>query len=241
MNKYRAGGPSKATATTLCQKWSLHQERPYTSRPSRSQQLSNPKLAPKLSATLPPPETKTAAKPDANLKEGESHREIANVQGARPSILLNGSAEGLFHLILPTLFPQYLLVALCLGPAPRLRGETCIVTTDCKDESGELIEDGRLPMTERNPAPKTALEAIKHNLITRLAVVARDLSRLQEELGVEVIALLAEMLTKASGGDHALALRIEDKLFRTQDPQPQLLHRDKLGSEVLVHTLSGWQ
>ncbi|KAL9527114.1 hypothetical protein SMMN14_09368 [Sphaerulina musiva] len=61
MNRYRFGGPSKATATTLCQKClkrghytyectSAQQDRPYTSRPSRSQQLSNPKLAPKLSA-----------------------------------------------------------------------------------------------------------------------------------------------------------------------------------------------
>lgn len=41
------------------------QERPYISRPSRSQQLSNPKLAPKLSATLPPPDTKPTAKADA--------------------------------------------------------------------------------------------------------------------------------------------------------------------------------
>lgn len=35
---------------------SAQQDRPYTSRPSRSQQLSNPKLAPKLSAVLPPVE-----------------------------------------------------------------------------------------------------------------------------------------------------------------------------------------
>ena len=74
------GGRSKATATTLCQKClkkdmsttlsdhasanisarhysyeckATTQERPYTSRPSRTQQLINPKLAPKLMSDVP--------------------------------------------------------------------------------------------------------------------------------------------------------------------------------------------
>ena len=85
MNRYTKGatigGPSKATASTLCQKWlkrdtytlpmymtsnanyplshysyeckAAAQERPYVSRPSRTQQLLNPKLAPKLMSDVP--------------------------------------------------------------------------------------------------------------------------------------------------------------------------------------------
>ncbi|KAF2766402.1 hypothetical protein EJ03DRAFT_178825 [Teratosphaeria nubilosa] len=60
MNRYaRSSGPSKASATTLCQKClkkghysyectASQQDRPYTSRPSRTQQLLNPRLAPKI-------------------------------------------------------------------------------------------------------------------------------------------------------------------------------------------------
>ncbi|CZT20967.1 uncharacterized protein RCC_06828 [Ramularia collo-cygni] len=66
MNRYKTGGPSKASVTTLCQKClkrghysyectASKDDRPYVSRPSRSQQLLNPKLAPKLSAVLPEP------------------------------------------------------------------------------------------------------------------------------------------------------------------------------------------
>ncbi|KAL1302137.1 hypothetical protein AAFC00_002571 [Neodothiora populina] len=57
-------GGSKASSTTLCQKClkrghysyeckSATQERPYQSRPSRTQQLLNPKLAPKLTNAAP--------------------------------------------------------------------------------------------------------------------------------------------------------------------------------------------
>ncbi|KAH7350863.1 zinc knuckle-domain-containing protein [Rhexocercosporidium sp. MPI-PUGE-AT-0058] len=68
MNRYARGptigGPSKATATTLCQKClkkghysyeckAVVQERPYVSRPSRTQQLLNPKLQPKLTSEAP--------------------------------------------------------------------------------------------------------------------------------------------------------------------------------------------
>lgn len=68
MNRYRNApglrGPSKATASTLCQKclkrghYSYEctvtaQERPYQYRPSRTQQLQNPKLRPQLSTDVP--------------------------------------------------------------------------------------------------------------------------------------------------------------------------------------------
>jgi hypothetical protein len=85
MNRYTRGatigGPSKASASTLCQKClkrdtytpllcmtleancylrhysyeckAAAQERPYVSRPSRTQQLQNPKLAPKLMSDVP--------------------------------------------------------------------------------------------------------------------------------------------------------------------------------------------
>jgi len=59
-----SGGPSKASPQTLCQKClkkghysyeckATTQERPYASRPSRTQQLNNPKLAPKLLSDIP--------------------------------------------------------------------------------------------------------------------------------------------------------------------------------------------
>ncbi|KFY29129.1 hypothetical protein V493_02518 [Pseudogymnoascus sp. VKM F-4281 (FW-2241)] len=67
MNSYRGstiGAPSKATPSTLCQKClkrghysyeckAIAQERPYVSRPSRTQQLFNPKLVPKLTNDAP--------------------------------------------------------------------------------------------------------------------------------------------------------------------------------------------
>ncbi|CZS92304.1 uncharacterized protein RCO7_00796 [Rhynchosporium graminicola] len=51
-----SGAPSKASATTLCQNYeckAVIQERPYVSRPSRTQQLLNPKLQPKLTSDVP--------------------------------------------------------------------------------------------------------------------------------------------------------------------------------------------
>ncbi|PQE23975.1 zinc knuckle-domain-containing protein [Rutstroemia sp. NJR-2017a WRK4] len=69
MNRYHGvnrgstiGGPSKASPSTVCQKClkkdnyeckANAQERPYVSRPSRTQQLLNPKLVPKLSSDVP--------------------------------------------------------------------------------------------------------------------------------------------------------------------------------------------
>lgn len=105
MNRYSSSGPSKATTTTLCQKClkrgrvpkksetshmlintghfsyectASNQDRPYVSRPSRTQPLLNPKLAPKITeaplkspvaATTTPAGTKTlASSPRAHLK-----------------------------------------------------------------------------------------------------------------------------------------------------------------------------
>jgi len=69
MNRYHKpggsyGGPSKASPNTLCQKClkrghysyeckASAQERPYVARPSRTQQLLNPKLLPKLTSDVP--------------------------------------------------------------------------------------------------------------------------------------------------------------------------------------------
>ncbi|SLM34099.1 hypothetical protein BGHDH14_bgh01719 [Lasallia pustulata] len=58
------GASSKATPQTLCQKClkrghfsyeckSAAQDRPYVSRPSRTQQLADPKLVPKLASDIP--------------------------------------------------------------------------------------------------------------------------------------------------------------------------------------------
>lgn len=63
MNRSR-GGPSRATPQTLCQKClkkghysyeckAAAQQRPYVTRPSRTQQLANPELIPKLSSDTP--------------------------------------------------------------------------------------------------------------------------------------------------------------------------------------------
>ncbi|TVY38302.1 hypothetical protein LSUB1_G003692 [Lachnellula subtilissima] len=56
MNRYprppTGGGASRATAATLCQKC-LKKDRPYVPRPSRTQQLLNPKLVPKLTSDVP--------------------------------------------------------------------------------------------------------------------------------------------------------------------------------------------
>ncbi|KAF4313468.1 hypothetical protein GTA08_BOTSDO00256 [Botryosphaeria dothidea] len=50
------GGRSKATPSTTCQNYECKasaQERPYLSRPSRTQQLLNPKLKPQLTSDVP--------------------------------------------------------------------------------------------------------------------------------------------------------------------------------------------
>jgi len=93
------GGPSKGTpANVQCQKClkrghysyeckASSQERPYVSRPSRSQQLRNPKLVPKL----------TEATPNATeQKKGTADQEIARLEAerARKSELEDSDEEG---------------------------------------------------------------------------------------------------------------------------------------------------
>ncbi|PLB44013.1 hypothetical protein P170DRAFT_441460 [Aspergillus steynii IBT 23096] len=89
MNRYRnapgARGPSKATPSTLCQKclkrghYSYEcsvtaQDRPYTSRPSRTQQLLNPKLRPQLSTEVPNDLLRTKGVADDILAKREEDR-----------------------------------------------------------------------------------------------------------------------------------------------------------------------
>lgn len=78
-------GRSKATADTLCQKClkrghysyeckATAQERPYQSRPSRTQQLLNPKLKPKLTTEVPEDLTRKKGVADEILKKKELER-----------------------------------------------------------------------------------------------------------------------------------------------------------------------
>ncbi|RKF71876.1 hypothetical protein GcM1_250280 [Golovinomyces cichoracearum] len=80
-----SGGSSKASASTLCQKclkkghYSYEckapaQERPYVSRPSRTQQLLNPKLVPKLSSEVPQ---------DLLRKKGIADEQLAKLEEER--------------------------------------------------------------------------------------------------------------------------------------------------------------
>ncbi|OQD77542.1 hypothetical protein PENDEC_c002G01391 [Penicillium decumbens] len=87
MNRYRNApglrGPSKASANTLCQKCLKRdiyectapaQERPYTSRPSRTQQLQNPQLMPKLSTEVPSDLTRSNGVADDILAKRDEER-----------------------------------------------------------------------------------------------------------------------------------------------------------------------
>ncbi|KAH7389396.1 zinc knuckle-domain-containing protein [Phaeosphaeria sp. MPI-PUGE-AT-0046c] len=78
-------GRSKATADTLCQKClkrghysyeckATAQERPYQSRPSRTQQLLNPKLKPKLTTEVPEDLLRKKGVADDILKKKELER-----------------------------------------------------------------------------------------------------------------------------------------------------------------------
>lgn len=80
-----SSAPSKASPQTLCQKClkrghysyeckSSTQERPYASRPSRSQQLTNPKLLPKLTSDVPN---------DLLRKKGVADEELAKKEAER--------------------------------------------------------------------------------------------------------------------------------------------------------------
>ncbi|KNG52333.1 hypothetical protein DDE82_000541 [Stemphylium lycopersici] len=81
-------GRSKASADTLCQKclqrghYSYEckapaQERPYKSRPSRTQQLLNPKLKPKLTTEVPEDLVRKKGVADEILKKKEDDRKRA--------------------------------------------------------------------------------------------------------------------------------------------------------------------
>jgi hypothetical protein len=78
-------GPSKASATTLCQKClqrghysyeckARAQDRPYKSRPSRTQQLLNPRLAPALTTEVPSDLVRKKGVADDILAKKESER-----------------------------------------------------------------------------------------------------------------------------------------------------------------------
>ncbi|CAN9202889.1 unnamed protein product [Alternaria alternata] len=81
-------GRSKASADTLCQKClkrghysyeckASAQERPYKSRPSRTQQLLNPKLKPKLTTEVPQDLLRKKGVADEILKKKEEDRKRA--------------------------------------------------------------------------------------------------------------------------------------------------------------------
>ncbi|KAF2035336.1 hypothetical protein EK21DRAFT_40654, partial [Setomelanomma holmii] len=78
-------GRSKASVDTLCQKClkrghysyeckATAQERPYASRPSRTQQLLNPKLKPKLTTEVPEDLLRKKGVADEILKKKEEER-----------------------------------------------------------------------------------------------------------------------------------------------------------------------
>ncbi|MCJ1427059.1 hypothetical protein MMC29_004962 [Sticta canariensis] len=86
MNRFRgpsAVGQSKATPQTLCQKClkrdnfeckATAQDRPYASRPSRTQQLANPKLIPKLTSDFPNELLRKKGIADEQLAKNEEER-----------------------------------------------------------------------------------------------------------------------------------------------------------------------
>lgn len=89
------GGSSKATSSTLCQKClkkghysyeckAATHERPYVSRPSRTQQLLNPKLVPKLSNEVPH---------DLLVKQGIADGQLAKIEQERGRIRETHSRE----------------------------------------------------------------------------------------------------------------------------------------------------
>lgn len=96
MNRYRTipgfTGQSKASASTTCQKclkkghYSYEckesvQARPYVSRPSRTQQLLNPKLAPRLASDATNDLLRKAGIADEQLAKAEAERAKLDSQG----------------------------------------------------------------------------------------------------------------------------------------------------------------
>ncbi|KAL7945648.1 zinc knuckle domain-containing protein [Trichoderma barbatum] len=99
------GGPSRSTpANVQCQKClkrghysyeckSSTQERPYVSRPSRSQQLRNPKLVPKLASDTPNPLEKKKGIADEELAKLEAERERKRELEERDDELLDAGSR----------------------------------------------------------------------------------------------------------------------------------------------------
>ncbi|KAL7937066.1 zinc knuckle domain-containing protein [Trichoderma chlorosporum] len=99
------GGPSRSTpANVQCQKClkrghysyeckSSTQERPYVSRPSRSQQLRNPKLVPKLTSDTPNPLEKKKGVADEELAKIEAERERKRELEERDDELLDAGSR----------------------------------------------------------------------------------------------------------------------------------------------------
>ncbi|KAF3057994.1 hypothetical protein GL218_05493 [Daldinia childiae] len=70
-------GPPKSTPTTRHYSYECKattQERPYVSRPSRTQQLFNPKLVPKLASDTPDALQKQKGVADEELAKREAER-----------------------------------------------------------------------------------------------------------------------------------------------------------------------
>ncbi|GJN70838.1 hypothetical protein PLICBS_004898 [Purpureocillium lilacinum] len=94
-------GPSRSTPTNvLCQKClkrghysyeckASTQERPYVARPSRSQQLRNPKLQPKLANTSLEPLEQKKGVADQELAKREAERERKRERDERDDKVLN--------------------------------------------------------------------------------------------------------------------------------------------------------
>ncbi|EGE06760.1 hypothetical protein TEQG_05755 [Trichophyton equinum CBS 127.97] len=85
MKRYRnipgRAAPSKATPTTVCQNYECTtqlQERPYGARPSRTQQLSNPRLRPQLSTEVPNDLLRTKGVADEQLRRAKEKRARLN-------------------------------------------------------------------------------------------------------------------------------------------------------------------
>ncbi|KIV99266.1 uncharacterized protein PV09_09036 [Verruconis gallopava] len=95
---YRPPPTSRASASTLCQKClkrghysyeckAAPQERPYIARPSRTQQLLNPKLAPKLTNEAPDDLMQKKGVADAQLAKSAAERgrkRSMSIEGDRP-------------------------------------------------------------------------------------------------------------------------------------------------------------
>ncbi|KAI2790489.1 hypothetical protein POX_d06005 [Penicillium oxalicum] len=107
MNRYRnapglRAGPSKASSTTLCQKClkrdiyeckAAAQERPYKARPSRTQQLLNPTLVPKLSEDVHREPGETSGLADKILVSREADRGRQGEPSARARSPSSGSID----------------------------------------------------------------------------------------------------------------------------------------------------